>query len=535
MINFPIRLSGSAAQYCCGLMLVLLAGSASAAESTAAAPSFDIVEYVVDGNSLLSSLEIDNAVSAFLGADKTLRDVEAARAALEQAYHTAGYLTVLASIPEQKVDSGVVALHVVEAEIERLKITGALYTLPSNIKARIPELAEGKVPNFNTMQEQLAALNRSSDLKITPVLKAGKLPGTVEVQLDTEDQLALHGSVEYSNRQTPNTTAQRLSTSLRYDNLWQLGHSIGLTAQTAPQRPSDARVLAATYVMPLGLGGNALSFSGLHSRSAFASLDNAPGLGLLGNSDTLGLRWSTPLAVAAEYSQTFSLGIDHKSVGQTLQVLGVASSRSPITYVPLAASYTGSLWGESRSSTLDLTATSGLRSFFGNTDAAFNAKRAGASASFLALRSGLQHTENIGRWVVYGKLDFQLASGPLVPTEQFIAGGADSVRGYLEGERAGDGGLRTTLELRTPPFFPAGLNTPWQAAGLAFFDAARLSTRGTIAPQPDWQALRGAGMGLRLSAPHGLRLELDAARALIDGDTTRAGENKIHARSLWSF
>lgn len=509
--------------------------TASGMAASIQTPTFDILEYVVDGNSLLSDRTIEKVMATYLGEAKTLRDVDGARSALERAYHDAGYLTVIVSIPEQKVDSGEVALHVVEAGIDRLKVKGAEYTLPSNIKMRLPELAEGNVPNFNKVQEQLAVLNRNADMKVTPILRAGKLPGTVEIQLDTEDQLPLHGSVEYSNRQTPNTTAQRLSASLRYDNLWQRGHSFGMTVQTAPERTSDVRVIAGTYVMPMSDDGDALSFYAVHSRSAFASLANAPGLGLLGNSDTLGFRFTRTLGATVDYSHNFSVGLDHKDVGQTLQVLGGSSTSTPITYVPLVGSYTANIFGENRSTIVDVTATSGLRGVLGNTDAAFEAKRHAASASFLSLRSALQHTENLGHWAVYGKLELQLASGPLVPTEQFVAGGAESVRGYLEGERAGDGGIRATVELRTPPFKPGGPNSDWKMTGLAFFDAARLTTREPVYPQPAQQSLRGVGIGFRMSVPHGVAIEVDAAHALVDGDTTRAGDNRIHARTVWGF
>ena len=241
--------------------LCLLTGMAAATTTVAAdvaapaadqgLPRFDIYQYVVGGNSVLSALAIELAVTPYLGEGKTLRDVEGARAALEKAYQKAGYLTVAVSIPEQAVDTGEVALKVVEGEVDRLRVSGAEYTLPSSVKAAVPELAEGKVPNFPVLQAQVAALNRTADARITPVLKAGALPGTVEVQLDVDDQLPLHGSVEVNNRQTPNTTATRLSASLRYDNLWQRHHSVSLTLQAAPERPSDARVASLSYTLPV--------------------------------------------------------------------------------------------------------------------------------------------------------------------------------------------------------------------------------------------------------------------------------------------
>lgn len=500
-------------------------------------PIFNIFEYTVDGNSMLSGLAIENAVSAFMGEGKTLRDVESARAALEKAYHDAGYLTVVVSIPEQSVDAGAVALHVVEAGIGRLSVKGAEYTLPSGIKSRVPELAEGKVPNFNTVQAELTALNRGADARVTPILRAGKQPGTVEVQLDVEDQLPLHGSVEYSNRQTPNTTPQRLSASLRYDNLWQRRHSFGLTVQAAPQRTSDAQVLAGTYVLPVDSAGDSLTLYAVHSNSQFASLSGALGLGLLGSSDTFGTRFSLPLGSVADYTQTFSAGVDYKNVKQTLMLQGGGvGSSSPISYVPLVATYTGNLPGQNRSTELDVATTSGLRGFFGNNDAEFDAKRSGASASFLALRAGLQHTEGFSRWALYGKLDMQMSSGPLVPTEQFSAGGAESVRGYLEGEQAGDSGMHLTVELRTPQFNPGGQGSAWRLSGLAFIDTARLKTiRQPGDFLPEVHRLSGAGFGLRLSAPRGLAVEVDAAQALLDGDTTRAGGKRVHARTMWAF
>jgi len=513
-------------------VLLVLAGSALAAEEP---PTFHVLEYVVSGNSVLSDTAIESTLTPFLGERKSLKDVEAARAALEKAYHDAGYLSVLVSIPDQSVDAGEVMLQVVEAVVDRLKVKGAGYTLPSGIKAQVPELAEGSVPNFNRLQEQLTVLNRGGDARITPILRAGRLPGTVEVQLDVDDQLPLHGSVEFNNRQTANTTAARLTASVRYDNLWQQRHSAGITLQVAPERPSDSQVASLTYVMPSGRASDSLSVYAVHSRSDFASLTSAPGLGLLGNSATLGLRYTAPLSIGSEGTQTVAGGLDYKNIRQTLKIQDGSTSNSPISYVPLVATYNGSLFGENRSSALELGLTFGLRGLFGNSDAKFAARRSGASARYLSFRAGLDHTENFGRWAVRGKLDGQLATGPLVPSEQLVAGGAESVRGYLEGERSGDNGLRATVELRAPQFSPAGAASAWRVGGLFFVDMASLQTQQPVAPQVGSHTLVGTGLGLRVTAPGGLTLEADAAWALVDGDTTRAKATRLHARAIWGY
>ena len=507
----------------------------ASAQDAAAAPQFDVFQFVVEGNSVLTPLQIERAVTPMLGEKRTLKDVEAARAALEKSYQDAGYLTVVVSIPPQSVDGGEVTLRVVEADIDRLRVKGAEFTLPSNVRKRLPELAEGKVPNFNTVQSQLAALNRSGDSRITPVLRAGKLPGTVEVQLDVDDQLPLHGSVDLSNRQTPNTTPERLSASVRYDNLWQLGHSVGLSVQTSPQRRTDVRVAALNYVAPYGSGGDAASLFYVNSRSEFASLANTPGLGLLGNSDILGLRNTWRLVGTTDFLHSLSAGLDYRNIKQDLTLQGGGSTGSPIIYTPLVANYSATLTAENRSTTFEASSSLGLRGLLGNSDEKFQAKRSGASANFLQVRLGLGHSQTIERWIVSGKFDYQKATGPLVPNDQFVGGGADSVRGYLEGERAGDGGWRASLEVRTPQWSPAGANSAWRLTGLAFFDAAQLDTLQAVYPQPDRTTLRGTGVGLRVVAPAGFVLEADAARALVAGDTTKAGSKRVHAKAIWSF
>ncbi|MEI9930379.1 MAG: hypothetical protein WDM89_07445 [Rhizomicrobium sp.] len=45
---------------------------------------------------------------------------------------------------------------------------GAQYNLPSRIKEQVPSLVEGKVPNFTQAQAELAQVNRTSNVQVTP-------------------------------------------------------------------------------------------------------------------------------------------------------------------------------------------------------------------------------------------------------------------------------------------------------------------------------------------------------------------------------
>jgi hemolysin activation/secretion protein len=371
---------------------------------TQAAPAaqehrFDIYEYAVEGVSKLGTEAVEKAVMPYLGEGKGFDDVQSARKAVEEAYKEAGYLTALVTVPNQPTDTGVIQLKVVEGEVERLRVKGAEYHLPSDIKAKIGEFGEGKVPHFPTMQAQMAALN-SGDMRVTPVLRAGKLPGTVEVDLEVEDSLPFHGSVEWNNRYSANTTHQRLGLNLRYDNLWQAGHSIGFTGQLAPERPSDTRVMALSYTVPFGK--DMLSMYGVRSRSELASLSGSA-LGTLGNSDIVGARWIMPLRNAGiqGFYHTASVGADWKDTKQSV-TLATGAIDTPVTYLPFTASYSANWAGEAGATgSLEAATVFSARGAISSDTEKFSARTSGADASFMALRlagSRLQPSRCVATW-----------------------------------------------------------------------------------------------------------------------------------------
>jgi hemolysin activation/secretion protein len=134
-----------------------------------------------------------------------------------------------------------------------------------------------------------------------------------------------------------------------------------------------------------------------------------------------------------------------------------------------------------------------------------------------------------------GKLEGQLASGALLPSEQFVGGGVDSVRGYLEGERSGDQALRVSLELSSPNTKLGDL-LGWRIRGLAFVEGAALQSLDTAG---EAFGLSSFGLGARISGPRGLGISLDAAQALKDGAVlgggTVAGTWRAYGRLSMDF
>lgn len=520
------------------LLAAGLLGTALLASAAEPAATFDLLEFAVDGNSVLAEIEIERAVYPWLGPGKSVADVEKARAALEAAYQQNGYLSVAVALPEQSVAGGIIRLQVIEGKIERLKVSGNRYTSRSELRAEVPELAPGSVPHFPTMQAELAQAGRSPERRVTPLLRPGVRPGTMEVELAVEDELPLHGNIELNNRQSPDTSPQRLEAGIRYGNLFQKQHSAGLNYVVSPTQPNEVNVLSAFYSAPLSATRSVSAFI-QHSNSDIAS---TAGSNVLGKGTTLGARLSLTLpqpAGIADFFHSLSLGADFKNLEEAQNVLGADTKKTPLRYSPLMAQYTFSSFGESGEFSGNLGLAVNLNTRSRRIDCQgveldqFECRRADARPGFAIVRGDLSYAKRLFGWEGSARVDFQLSSQPLVSPEQMQAGGMDSVRGYYEGEAAGDAGWRLRTELKTPSLIDVG------SAGLravAFVEGARLWLNSPLPGQTSEFTLASAGLGLRLKGEKGGPLfVVDVGHALKSGPKTERGAQRAHLRMAYEF
>lgn len=422
---------------------------ALAAQINASTPqALFIREYRVIGSKTLPRGEIEKAVYGYLGPGRSEEDVEHARAALEKAYHDLGFQTVSVNVPPQRPTNGIVVLQVTEATVGRLRVKGSRFYSVEQIKKMAPSLEEGTVPNFNDVQRDIIGLNQIADRQVTPSLKPGVIPGTVDVELTVKDKLPLHGSVELNNRYSANTTPLRLDLSARYDNLWQLGHTIGLGFQIAPQRPSDALVYSAYYIarMP-SIDWLGLMLQATRQNSDVATLG---GTNSLGNGEIYGGRFLVNLPSRKGFFHSLSLGMDYKHFTQDLTI-GNSIVSSPVSYWPFSLNYTATSIGKHYETALNAGVTFSFRGTSSQEEFEFDNRRYNASTNFFYFRGSLEHTQKLPMdFQLFAEVQGQATADPLLDTEQFSLGGLSTVRGYLESVVVGDNALCGSLELRSP-------------------------------------------------------------------------------------
>lgn len=496
------------------------------------AKPFFVRQYRIVGAHRLSRTEIEEAVYPFLGPGRTNEDVEQARAALEKAFQAKGYQTVSVQVPPQTGAHGIVVLRVTESTVGRLRVRNSRYFSLKKIKEAAPSLAEGGVPNFNEVTHDIVALNQLPDRRITPSLKAGVIPGTVDVDLNVQDTFPLHGSVELNNRYSADTTPLRLNVSASYNNLWQLGHSIGGSVQLSPEDLNQVRVYSGYYVLRFP-DPEWLTFivQGVKQESNVSTLGS---IDVAGRGETIGGRAIITLPPKTNFFHSITLGFDYKHFPQDVNIAS-KTSRSPVTYYPFSANYSAT-WSEKDSVT---NANAGLTwdvRGLGSTPREFDRNRFNADPNFIYLRSDLSHQHDLpAGFQAFAKIQGQVSDGPLVNTEQFAGGGLATVRGYLEAETLGDNGAVGSVELRSPSFLRFLGAEANEGRVYAFVDGGYLTLIDPLAEQDSTFALASVGVGGRVRLRNHLNGSIDAAVPLISQTQTSALDWRVTFRVWGDF
>ena len=177
----------------------------------------------------------------------------------------------------------------------------------------------------------------------------------------------------------------------------------------------------------------------------------------------------------------------------------------------------------------------------------FDARRFDASPSFTHFNADVSHTQELPEgFQLWGKLQGQVADGPLVSSEQFSAGGLDTVRGYLESEVLGDNGVAGSLEFRSPNLGSmiqheikdeTGQGTPrfttfneWRIFGFA--DAGHVEIQRALPEQQDKFDLWSYGVGSRFKVFNNINGILAYSVPMTNQAFTRAGSPRVNVR-LW--
>src|SRR6266576_1711372 len=373
----------------------------------------------------------------------------------------------------------------------------------------------GRPLNFNKLKEGLQLLRQNSTIsQINAELKPGGVPGESILDVDIKDTQPFRFALEFNNKRPPSVGAEILNAHATDLNL--TGHN---------------DVLDLVYGIAHSNGAD--SFEDFD----FSGLDNIDGSYMFPVTP-----WATTLEIHASKSDTSVLQQPFTSlnINSKLEQYG-ATLRQPI-YQTLANEIAVSITGEKRRDetfllgepfSLSPAAANGVTNDFVLRFALEFVNR--SQAHVLALRStfnfgidafdatasGFKPNDHFLYWLGQGqyvrrlwntdnllvlRLNAQFSNSPLFALEQFVLGGSDTVRGYLENQILRDNGVFGSVEVRVPVFYgkshvPILSVAPFVDIGSGWntqSDRIQASTGGTatVSQGPNTETLPSAGLGL---------------------------------------
>ncbi|MBP1204138.1 hemolysin activation/secretion protein [Duganella sp. 1411] len=496
-----------------------------------AAISFEISRFDVQGNTLLPPQRIDQLLTPFTGKSRDFGDVQRALEALEGAYHAQGYGAVTIELPEQELNRGVVLLRVVEAKIGRVAVKNNQYFDEANIRRSLPALREGRTPNLKEVSANLKLANESPAKQVTLKLQGGEKDDEVDAVLEVKDQRPWKAMANVDNTGTEQTGKTHLGFVLQNANLFGRDHLASLQYTTSAEEPGRVKVYGAGYHIPLYALGDSLDFFASYSNVDSGTIAaGAFNLAVSGRGAVYGARYNQALAKRGDYEARLTYGVDVKAFKNNVELVGqqLGNLGNDVTVHPISIGYTGSLpltAGEVGGQITLLRNISG-GSKGGQSD--FTLARTGAKADYTVLRLGGSVTRALaGDWQLRAIANGQYTRDALIPGEQFGAGGATSVRGFVEREISNDSGVAVNLEAYTPNLCA---RAAWNCRLLGFFDNAYIKRNHALPGELESTSIGSAGVGARLLLSTYVNLQLDYGHVLRAGATGHADANRLHLR-----
>ena len=484
-------------------------------------PLIPVGSVEVLGTTVFGPADLNPIIQPLQGQSVTLEALQATADAITQLYLDQGYLTSRAILVDQVIADGVVRIQVIEGQLAEIQVQGNQRLSDRYIQRRIRLGADSPLRS-NRLEDQLRLLRADPLIEnIEASLRAGDEIGQSVLLVRVTEASPWILNLSTDNYSPPSVGSERIGAEFGYRNLTGLGDQLLLGYDRTTR--NGANVFEFSYRVPLNLMEGTLQLRTVIDRNEVVQ-EPFDRLNIEGASETYEVSFRQPLVRSPREEFALSLGFTHKD-GQTFLFDRVPT---PFGFGPDAD-------GVSRTSVLrfgqdyvrrDVQGAWALRSQFSLGLDLFNATindepiPDGRFLSWLGQVQRFQRLDN-NQFLVL-QADLQLTPDSLLPSEQFVLGGGQSLRGYRQNARSGDNGLRLSLEDR--------FTVQRDAAGAAVFQLAPFAEIGAVWNNsgnpntlPDQTFLASLGVGALWEPVPNVNIRLDAALPLVDLDDR--GEN----------
>lgn len=433
-----------------------------------------------------------------------------------QLYLENDYLTSDAALVEESVATGNIQIQVVEGSIEEIRVEGTRRLNQSYVRDRIKR-GTGKPLNTKKLEGQLRLLRADPLLaNVEASLRRGTgLNQSILVVRVTEAK-SLTGNLGVNNYSPPSVGSEKIYANLGYRNLTGLGDELFADYERSTAGGYERYDFG--YRIPV----NSLDGT-VEIRTSFSNneviQEPFADLGIEGESELYEISYRQPLIRTPREELALSVGFTFQD-GQTFLLdrpfgFGLGPDEDGVSRTSVFK------FGQEYISR-SVSGAWAFRSQFNFGTGLFDATKNEGSipdGQFFSWLGQIQRVQVLSsdNFLII-QTDIQLTPDPLLPSQQFVIGGGQSVRGYRQNLLAGDNGVRFSIEDRITLQRDEGGNSTIALA--PFIDAGAVFKAGNNPNDisQDQTVIAGIGLGLLWQPISGLNLRFDYAFPLVEID-----------------
>jgi hemolysin activation/secretion protein len=479
--------------------------------------SFFVKKIEVKGSTVFSQSELNSITQPFEGRNVTLEELTNVADAITQRYLNQGYITSRAVLVDQTITSGVVEIRVFEGGIEEIQVEGNERVSSQYIKNRV-RLATLNPLRQDQLEDQLILLRadplfRNVEASLRPGTQFGQ--STLVVRVSEANPFRTAFFVD--NYSPPTVGSERFGIGLAYRNLTGLGDQIA--ASYSRSTTGGANLYDFSYRIPLNPKNGTLQLRAALNDYKITDPD-FDNLDIEGESELYEISYRQPLIRSPRREFALSFGFTFQD-GQTFffedpTAFGIGPDEDGVSRTSVFKFGQDYITRDPKGA---WTLRSVLSFGTGLLDATINPEPTPDSRffSWLGQVQRVQQLNNDNLLIV--GLDLQLTPNSLLPSQQFVIGGGQSVRGYRQNARYGDNGLRFSIEDR--------ITLQRNEAGASILQVAPFVDIGTVWNKsdnpnndflPDQRFLASLGFGVLWEPIPRLNLRFDYGFPFIDLD-----------------
>ncbi|MDG4555214.1 MAG: ShlB/FhaC/HecB family hemolysin secretion/activation protein [Candidatus Competibacter sp.] len=455
----------------------------------------------LSGNTVFGREELATVTAPYENRTLSAEELQEARRQLTLYYVERGYLNSGAVIPDQRVEDGVVRIHIVEGRLSAIDISGNTYLRADYLQDRLQPDVEEPL-NVLRLQERLQLLQQNPRIEqLQAELAPGVQPGEGRLRLGIREARPYEIGLAVANNNPPSVGATRAYLYGLDRNLSGVGDTLGLNYGHSLESSGTAD-WRAFYARPLNARDTTVQVWAERNDTSviedrFSALDIVSELQSYGIALTHSLyrtpRRNLSLGVNLEWrhSESFLLGIPFSFAP------GENNGEATVTVARFIQEWLDR--GLNQVIAARSTLSVGLDAF-GATVGDRN-----PDGRFVSWLGQFQWARRFGERdeQLLFKSILQLASDPLLSMEKCALGGMETVRGYPENTLVRDRCFVASLEFRTPVYrlpLPGVSRGPHegQVQLAVFADYGYAKNKGEFDLEPN--SISSAGAGIRWDA-----------------------------------